>query len=257
MNAIIIQNTEEIASLNEYADAYILPLQDFSINYPHTFNLEDIKKVQNSGKEVFVIVNKNIHNNELEKLKKVLLELDKLKLNGLFFYDIAVLTLKNKLKLKTPLVWSQEHLTTNYQTVNFWYDKGVQYAYLSSELSKTEIEEISKHSKAILFANIFGYQPMFTSRRHLVKNYLKYFRLESKNQNKKITKEGKGYPIIDQKNGTTVYSNYILNVKEALPVKYLVYNTALIDDVEKIFKTDFPLEQGFLDKEIIYKVRKK
>ena len=259
MKAVIVQSVKEAEELIQYVDTYILPVKNFSINYPNTFTLDEVKEILGFGKEVFVMVNKNIHNSELESLEKLLLELDTLNIKGIFFYDIAVLTLKNKHKLKTDLVWSEEHLTTNYKTINFWYDKGVKYAYLSSELTKEEIDDISKKTKATLFINVFGYLPMFTSRRHLVNNYLKYFNLKDDNKSKKILKEGKSYPIVDKKEGTTVYSNYILNAtSEQFNVKYLVYNSYLIPDIKEVFVNNkYAKETGFLYEEVIYKVKKK
>lgn len=258
MKAVIVKNVKEAQQISKFIDAYILPLENFSINYPNTFTLKEVKEIKKLGKEIFVMVNKNIHNHELKLLEKILLEVEKLNINGIFFYDIAILTLKNKLKLKTELVWSAEHLTTNWQTINFWYDLGVKYTYLSSELTKDEIDEISKQAKATLFVNVFGYQPMFTSRRHLVENYLKYFKIDDNRGYKTIYKENKSYPIFDKKEGTTVYSNYILNaLSETFNVKYLVFNTTFIDDVEKIFTDSKTKETGFLYEETIYKVKKK
>ena len=159
----------------------------------------------------------------------------------------------------------EPHLTTNYGTVNYWYNKGIEYAYLSSELTKREIDEIKNNTKAKLFVNVFGYIPMFTSRRHLVKNYLDTFNLKSKNQNS-IRKEGKTYPINDTDLGTTVYSNYILNATsvDLKNIDYLVFNSNFIDekDFKEVLKkhkdkkeNKFPIETGFLYSETIYKVK--
>lgn len=263
--ATIISSINEAKSIKDYCDAYLLPIKGLSINYIHTFSLEDISKIKKLNREVFVIINKNIHNSELDFLEKTLKEIEKLNINGIVFYDIAVVNLKQKLNLKTPLVWNQEHLTTNYGTVNYWYKKGVEYAYLSSELTKREIDEIKNNTKAKLFVNVFGYIPMFTSRRNLVKNYLETFSLKSQNKNT-IKKEGKTYPINDTDLGTTVYSNYILNAITLAfsTIDYLVFNSNLINandfiEVLKDFKehkeNKFPKETGFLYKETIYKVK--
>ncbi len=262
--AVIINNIESALEIKDYTDAFFLPIKDLSINYPNTFTLEEIKKLKKINKEIFIILNKNIHNNELEKLKETLNKIEKLNINGIIFYDIAIVNLKQKLNLKTPLVWHQEHLTTNYGTVNYWYEKGITSAYLSSELTKREIDEIKKHTKAKIFINVFGYIPMFTSKRHLVQNYLDTFNLKTKNNNNKIIKEGKNYIINDTKEGTTVYSNYILNPKEKdLTADYLVFNSNFIDnkDFKEVLinynkeKNNFPKETGFLYKETIYKVK--
>ena len=247
--AIIVKSVEEAKEID--ADAYLLPLKDLSINYQNTFTIEEIKEIKKLNKEVFVFINKNIENSEIEILKETLIKLDKLDINGIIFYDIAVVELKEELKLKTNLVWHQEHLTTNYGTVNYWYSKGVKYSYLSSELTKREIEEIKKNTKSKLFVNVFGYIPIFTSKRHLVENYKQTFNLDEKGN--KIYKEGKYYNIEDTKNGTTVFSDYILNIKEKIDVDYLVYNTNLIKNFKETLNSKE--ETGFLYKETIYKVK--
>ena len=263
--AVIINNIKEAKDIQDYIDAFLLPIENLSINYIHTFSLEKIKEIKKLNKEIFIIINKNIHNKELFLLEKTLKEIENLNINGVIFYDIALVNLKQKMHLKTPLVWNQEHLTTNYGTVNYWYNKGVEYAYLSSELTKREIDEIKNNAKAKLFVNVFGYIPMFTSKRHLVNNYLETFNLKSKNQNT-IRKEGKIYPINDTNLGTTVYSNYILNAVDIdfNKIDYLVFNSNLIDekdfinvlkDYKEKHKNKFPKETGFLYQETIYKVK--
>jgi len=118
----IVRNLNEISLLEPLVDAFIIPLKDFSINYESYFTLDEIKQI-NTEKEVFVSLNKNIHNNELDDLKKVLLELNELNINGVIFYDISVINLKIKLHLNYDMVWAQEHLTTNYSVINFWNKK--------------------------------------------------------------------------------------------------------------------------------------
>lgn len=258
MKTLIPKDLKMIKETSIYVDAFILPLEDLSTNYPNTFSIKQIAIAKNENKEIFVCINKNIHNDEIKKLEDSLKQIEKLKINGIIFYDIAIVNLKNKLNLKTPLVWHQEHLTTNYGTINYWYQKGCKYAYLSSELTKEEIGEIIKKSKAKLFVNIFGYVPMFTSKRNLITNYLKYFSLKDNKGNKKIYKENKFYPIIE-KDGTTVLSNYILNIKEEIKADYLVYNSYLIDDIIEVLKGNnkYKEENGFLYQKTFYKVKEK
>ena len=263
----VVKSIKQAESIKDLVSAFILPIDDLSINYENTFSISEIKKIVKM-KDTFVVVNKNIHNSELGYLEEVLLKLEKLNLEGIIFYDIAVVNLKNKLKLKTPLVWAQEHLTTNYKMINYWYDKGAEYAYLSSELTKAEMDEIVKNSKAKIFVNVFGYLPMFTSRRNLVNNYIDSFSLDNSDGVKKLFKEDKYYLITDTSIGTTVYSNYILNALDEnfSNYDYIVFNSNFISDDDfydvlvnfKKGKTDykFPFEKGFLYKETVYKVKK-
>ena len=97
--SVTVQNIKQAQDLVPYVDAYLLPVDNYSINYPNTFSIEDIKTIKQLGKEVFVIINKNIHNNELEGLRTLLLSVDKLNIEGIIFYDLAILNLKNKLNL--------------------------------------------------------------------------------------------------------------------------------------------------------------
>lgn len=252
--SVIITSIDQAVSIKEKVDAYLIPMKSLSINYQNTFNIEDIKIIKKLNKEVFVFINKNIENNELKQLEKTLKQIDKLDINGIIFYDVALVELKKKFNLKTNLVWHQEHMTNNYGTVNYWYKKGIKYAYLSSEITKREMDEIKEKTKAKIFVNVFGYIPMFTSKRHLVKNYIDTFNIKKKGNI--IYKEGKSYHIEDKKEGTTVYSNYILNVKDEINADYLVYNANLIPNFEEILKTNkLKEENGFLYQETIYKVK--
>jgi len=264
----IVRDYNQANDIKDFVDAFILPIKDYCINYGDDFTLEDVQDFKTLGKEVFLALNKNIHNDELDKLQDILLDIEKLGVDGIIYYDVALLKLRNELGLTTDLIWSQEHMVNNYGTINYWYEKGVKYAYLSSELTKDEISSIKKNSKSKLFVNMFGYIPMFTSRRHLVDNYINYFDLCHQNKNKNIYKEGKHYPISDTNHGTTVYSDYILNVldEDLSFIDYGVFNSYLINDDDfkeilynykyNIKNYKFPFEHGFLYNETIYRVKK-
>ena len=280
---IMPKSIDQIESLIEDIDGVIVGIKDLSINQPAYFTLDEIKKIneiiKNNGKEIFVSLNKNMFNKDLEILEYTLLQLDNLKLNGILYYDIAIVNFKKNLKLVTPLVWNQEHLTTNYLTSNFWYEYGAKYTMLSSEITLDEINEIALNANAKTMVPIFGYLPMFVSRRHLVKNYLDTFKIKDDSNINYIEKENKTYAIIDSNDGTIAYSNKCLNgINETLKlnVDYIVLNSFNInnatfkrvvsmynivnesnvqefkEEIDKMLDTD----TGFLYKETIYEVKK-
>lgn len=280
---IMPKSIDQIESLIEDIDGVIVGIKDLSINQPAYFTLDEIKKIneiiKNNGKEIFVSLNKNMFNKDLEILEYTLLQLDNLKLNGILYYDIAIVNFKKNLKLVTPLVWNQEHLTTNYLTSNFWYEYGAKYTMLSSEITIDEINEIKENAKAKIMVPIFGYLPMFVSRRHLVKNYLDTFKIKDDSSINYIEKENKTYAIIDSDDGTIAYSNKCLNgINETLKLNsdYIVLNSFNInnatfkrvvsmynivnesniqefkEEIDKMLETD----TGFLYKETIYEVKK-
>lgn len=280
---IMPKSIDQIESLIEDIDGVIVGIKDLSINQPAYFTLDEIKKIneiiKNNGKEIFVSLNKNMFNKDLEILEYTLLQLDNLKLNGILYYDIAIVNFKKNLKLVTPLVWNQEHLTTNYLTSNFWYEYGAKYTMLSSEITLDEINEIALNTNAKTMVPIFGYLPMFVSRRHLVKNYLDTFKIKDDSNINYIEKEDKTYAIIDSNDGTIAYSNKCLNgINETLKlnVDYIVLNSFNInnatfkrvvsmynivnesnvqefkEEIDKMLDTD----TGFLYKETVYEVKK-
>lgn len=267
-------------------DGVILGIQDLSVNLPFYIQVDDLNQYKNlkkEGKKIFIMLNKNMHNKDLEQLRKVMIELEQYSIDGVFYYDISVVNLKKELRVSYPIIWSQEHMTTNAGTCNFWASHGVEGAYLSSEITLEEIKEIRRNTDISLFVNIFGYLPMFDSKRHLVKNYLECFQLEKNGDLYYLEKEGNTYPIVDDKNGTTVYSAHILNaIKEVLELKnmgieYAVLNSFLIEesvfnqvinllqnlteenkeqvenDVNELCKQN--VDKGFLYTETIYKIK--
>ncbi len=280
---MVIPNKKNIDICLKYADAILLGIKDLSVNLSDTFTIEEIEsllpKLKENNIELFISLNKNMHSKDLDKLKDTLLVLDNLDIEGIFYYDISVLKLHEYYNLKTKLVWSQEHLTTNYSTMNYWYNEGVSFAYVSAELTLDEILLIRKNTNIKLIVPIFGYLPMFTSKRNLINNYLEYFNIDDKSNKYKIKKEGKEYTIVNNIYGTVVYSANILNglkefeILERNNIDYVTINSFDISDdiltkVLELYSTrsyssDEAIEElienvdkGFLYKETIYRVKK-
>ena len=275
---VIPSSKEQINSLMNYVDGFIIGLKDMSVNLPTYFNLFEIKEISellhDNDKELFVSLNRNMHNSDLRYLKEVLLEFEKYDITGILYYDISIVNLKKELELKNNLVFSEEHAVTNYTTINYWNNMGAKYAYLSNEITLHEIKDIHKNSNSELLVQVFGYVPIFVSERKLITNYKKQFNLKDNSNEYYIEKEGKKYPILEDKFTTEVYSNYILEaideIKELedIGIEYLVFNSFHIDnnvfdyiiksynhieskDLKKLLEN---ADKGFLYKETIYKV---
>lgn len=223
---IMISNLNQV---NLKCDGVIIGIKGLSVNMPAYFELENLKNID---KEVFVCLNKNMHNSDINYLKETLIKLNDYNIKGVIFYDLSIPNLARKLNLNYDLVWSQEHMTTNYNTINFWYDKNIKYTWVSNDITLREMKEIKENTNAKLMITLFGYLPMFVSRRHLVKNYLETFNLKDDSKINYMEKEGHIYPLVDS-NETIVYTNFILNgLKEKLLLDYdyIVLNSFLIDE---------------------------
>lgn len=280
---VIPKNKDEIANTLLYADAYLIGLNGLSVNMPTYFSelelFELIKYVQDNKKEIFIALNKNMHNKDIPYLKETMFKLDKALVNGISYYDIAVINIKKENHLNIDLIWNQEHLTNNYITSNYWFDHGSKYTMLSSEITLEEVSEIKESGKAKMILPVFGYLPMMVSKRHLVRNYLDTFKIEDNSNVYYLEHQSELYPIIDDTVGSLIYSSRILNGIRAtidLKMDYILLNSYLVDsktfyrvlkmfkevnntnvdelesEIDSLLKTD----RGFLYKETFYKVKK-
>lgn len=262
------------------ANCFIFGLKDFSSGYDNEIDIETIRDIkENFNIELFIAVNKNIFNRELDELKDKLIELDKIEVSGILFYDLSVLSLCKELNLKTNLVWNQTHMVTNYNTCNYYYDKGVNYGVISSEITLNEINEITSKTKMKFFLNIFGYQIMGYSKRHLLDNYFKATLSKRNNKRYIIKNHEEDYIIEEENNGNAIYNGKLLNGSEVVlkvNVDYLILNDfniskevfmkvlklykelidtkdeGLINKIDSIVGND----RGFFFKKTIYKVKK-
>lgn len=210
------------------ANAFIFGLLDYSSGYHNELSVEEIKEIRsNYDGELFIAVNKNMFNRELDDLEKKLIELDNLNINGILFYDIAVLSIHNRLNLKTPLVWNQTHMVTNYNTCNYYYDKGCKYGVVASEITLDEIKEIKEKTKMQLFVNVLGYQVMGYSRRSLLSNFFKSIDKKLEKDNYIIENNNEDYIVREEKHGNVFLFGKPLNgsvVIKDLDIDYVILN---------------------------------
>lgn len=273
-----IKNIKSILNTDNYV---LLGIEKYSVNTLN-INLDYIKEIIQEKSNVFLSLNKNISDSELNEVENLLLEISKLNIKGLFYYDVAIVNIVNRLKLDINLIWSAEHLTTNYFTINYWYEHGVKSTFLSNEITKQEIVDICNNTNSSIFVQLFGYIPMYVSKRHAVRNYLNHFDLDINSNKYYLFKEDKKYSIIDNNEGTMIYSNFIINgLREYVELKncidYVIINGyeigtdklfSVIDIFSKVNSTNIDefdntilnlfsnLEKGFLYEETIYRVKR-
>ena len=235
MKLLVGLNTRSILDYLDYTNSFIIGLKDFSINYQE-YTCEEIKKLREEypNIEIFVSINKNIFNSDLKDLEEKLEYLSKLNINGVLFYDLSILSIVKEKKLNIPLVWAQEHMTTNYNTCNYYYDKGCEYVYLSSEITVDEIKEIKEKSKIKLISFFFGYPDVSFTKRKLLTNYFLYHNLDKKKDWYTISSDNNKYFIKESKLGTRIlYGNVLNGIKpfnELVDVvDYCLLNEELMD----------------------------
>ena len=142
-----------------------------------------------------------------------------------------------------------------------YYLEYVDSVVVSSDLSKEEIKLVVKNAnkKVVVFA--FGLKALMYSRRNLVTNYEKHFKIEENNI-LDASINNKYFKFIESKEGTKVYAYPYYNALELLEldnVLYFWYDPILLD-VENIIKVlhgdtkSIETSPIFLDKKTVYKV---
>lgn len=251
--------------LNSKAEGVILPLEGLSVNSSIYFSIEDIKSIINlTSKEICVSINKIIHTEDLEILEEALIRLNKLSIRKIFFYDVSVINLCKRLGINKDLVIYQEHLNSSLYSNNFYSKRGIKYSTITNDITIEEINEIAKYNKLILIA--YGYLPIFYSKRHLITNYLEYIKANKLNNIYYIKNGEDKYPILEEKEGTTIFTKEpinLINEIDKVDVDYIILNAFNISNDEFMDMLNMFIEEkkttkeeyvGLLAHKTVYKV---
>ncbi len=283
MKLVVIPKNKHIDKfIKQNINTFIFGLDHFAINYPLLTILE-IKEVldKHPNIELFISINKNIFNKDLDQLNDVMQKLNTLPIKGVLFYDLAVLSIYQKNSFNYDLVWHQTHMVTNYNTCNYYYNKKVKYGVLASEITKDEMIEIKKNTKMHLFVFLIGHMIMSCSRRKLLTNFYESIGQKYDLTSKTITENNNEYIVNESNLGTNIITGDIINGIEYLQelnmagIEYGIINGLNIADdiLDKIVflaqdvlnnnssKSINELQElighntGFFNKKTIYKVK--
>ena len=267
----ILLKINDVKELSYEADGYILGIDKYSFLFGKTFNIDEIKKIKDDlkKKEIFVSFNRVIFNDELEDYKMKLKEIDDLGINGIIVGDIAALTYD----IKTNVILDQMHLNNSFYAINHYYNNGVYGTVLTNDITLSEINDIKKNTKSVLFKQVFGYPHLSTSKRKLISNYKEYFNINDASSIYEISEKNSNniYKIIEDNFGTHILGDKVLNLLSFdIDVDYKIVDGFMLGDVKKVLeifmnnkkdKNDwindtYNANYGFINKETIYRVKK-
>ena len=259
------ENIDKVLKLD--IEGIILSYDGLAVASNFYVNMDDIKEIRKITDKVIVVsLNKMIHNNDLAKLEEVLIELDRIGVDMVLFYDIAIIEIKKRLGLNIPLIISQEHLNTSINSNLFYFEQGVEGSLISSDITKEELLEIRKKTDKIIMFTGYGYLPIFYSRRYLITNYFTYIKKERQGDNYFIKHNDDYYPIVQDEYGTIIYTKEPVNLVNELDdlddIDYIVIDGFKASDLMNIIKSFIEkkkmngLYRGFFDTKSIYKVKK-
>ena len=245
----------------------MLYIDKLSVNSSFYINVDDIKKIDFKDKKIYLVMNKIMHNNDLDMVRDNLSRLKDMNVK-VMFYDIGVYNIACELGMIDKLVIYQDHLNASIGSNKFYYDLGITGSYITSDITGEELLEIKNNSKMDIYFMGYGYAPIFYSRRYLVRNYLKFIDKEDMCGKYKIVSDmGIEYPIVEEEYGTTIYSQEVINLINYLDeldkIDYIIMNGNMIDDNEYELMIDKFINKdkiddsylGFYNTKTIFKVK--
>lgn len=262
-NILIYVN--DINHIDDYrkagVSAFLFGLEGFCVGY-NTYSLDEISKVDVSNK--YILLNRVLDCKDIDALKEIITNISGV--TGLVFEDIGVYNLVKDLNLGIELILFQNHFGTNTKSINFWLDR-VDSMFVSNEITKEQISTIVDNVSKSVVLHLYGYNQVMYSRRLLLTNWSEEFDIPNKNTNVIVDRATKvKFRAIENEFGTVMYSDKIFNGKELLGlnnVKFYYVNTMLVDHSDVIdFLTNVNHmsdneDNGFLDRETIYKLKER
>lgn len=254
--------------LDKDIDGVILSVDKLSVNSSFYIDVDTIKEIDFKEKSLFISLNKIMHNSDLDNLRMVMSKLKNMNVR-ILFYDMAVYNISLEYDMKDKLVIYQEHLNASINSNNFYNKQGINGSYITSDITKEELLDIKKNTNMEIFFTVYGYLPIFYSRRYLVSNYLDYINVDKGNDYQILSDMGDIYPISEEEFGTTIYTKEVVNLINYLDdlkeIDYLVLNSNNIDNLEfnkivdKFINHDKMVDcyLGFFDRKTIYVVKNK
>lgn len=264
MSKIIVKpnNINDINMLlKKNIDGIIFPIEYLSVESSFSISIEEVCGIK-TNKEKIVLINKIMHNNDLEELTRVLNIIKTSDISKIMFYDLSVYTLSKKLNTSKDLVIYQEHLNRSINSNNFYNKLGINYSYISSDITYDEIKEIKDKTNMKLFYLVYGRMPLFCSKRYLLSNYFKYINKNYEKGNYFIKNKDNKLNIIEEDNATVIYSdiiNLINSDTSIIDYKVLDFtNNDNYDVIEELInnkKNGKEYYLGFYNTKTIFKVK--
>lgn len=260
---VIPNNKDEINILsNKNITEFIIGVKDLSI-YNFELGIEEIIELKKElNINITIAINKMIHNSDLDYVKKVLL---KVKNTGIsiLFQDLGVFNIIKDLKLNNKLIIYGEHLNLSIGSNSFYKEQGINSTYISSDITYREINNIKDRTMMEVYYTVYGYLPIFYSRRRLITNYFKYIDKDKEDDNYYIFDKDNKYMIKEKEYGTIIYSplvNLINEMDKIMNIDNYVIDLSYTDDLSIIdkFINNEKVDNtytGFFDRETIFKLK--
>lgn len=242
---LLVTNDTIVEKLKEESNiTFLFPLEDFSVGFPHSFKIHDIKP-QHS----YIFVNRILDHEGIMNFKSLIDSLPS-NIEGIVFDDIGVLNVLLESNSNLKKVLFLNHLNCNYESINSWLEY-VDSVVPSVDITLDEIDEILHMSNKPLVLYTFGHVNIMYSRRTLITNYNKNFNASEKDVSDLEEKASKQkFKIIEDNYGSVIYTGKPFNglvLKHKDNVLFNLINTVFLTDEEviSIIKSGNNLEEKY------------
>jgi len=242
-----LKTIEELDMLNQLGVDVFSVDTKFTTKRISMFDLDDIKQIvdyaTNHLKQVYVLINRMIHQMDLEDLNAYLKALKNIRISGIVINDLTVYVLAKKLGMETKIIYQPGTMNTDSFSATYFSKRSMKGITLSREITLQEIKMISDSHQDIECSIIgHGYLDMFYSKRQLITNYVLHKNMQGEdvvnNFNMRLNEEIRPndfYPIVEDEFGTHIFrSNKLISYLELEELNELIQDFF----IERLFIED-------------------
>ncbi len=201
------------------ATAFAVGTPEFTDRHYNQYTMSELSDLslwcQQANIKLNVFVNRMFEEEELEDLVHHLLSLKMLQVDGIYFSDMAVFAIAEKLEMEERCIYDPETMMTNGMDANEMIRLGCGRVVVAKEITLDEILAMSA-SCPQLEVMIHGHACMSYSKRKLLSNYFRYIQKEIPVEDREDlslmeSTRNEKMPIVESKYGTSIYTPYVLS----------------------------------------------
>ena len=244
---------ELILNINQYnyeqfldskIDIIQIGLDKFCVGYLHTYSLDllpnIIEKIHSHNKKIYLSMNIISNQETIQNLVNIISQLSSLDIDGFVLSDFGFLQVLKENKLEHKVIFNPVTNITNKYSASIANNFNIHHCCLANELNINDILEISNYTNGNVELLAQGYYQICNSKRLLLTNFFKKYKLKNTSDYYYIKEENRdyAYPIIEIDNDTLIYIDkqrcILPYLKEILKtnIKYLRIDTMFLKDEE-------------------------
>lgn len=241
---------ELILNINQYdysmflsskINTIIIGIENFSCGYLKTYKLEDISKITKeihlANKKIYLSFNIIASESTIKDLQNKMDMIKDFEVDGFVVSDFGIFQLFKENSLTRKIVFNPITNVTNKYSSKLFNEMGINHVCLANELNIKDILEVADYTSGNIEILAQGYYQICNSKRPLLTNFFKQFKLKSTSNHYYIKEESRdyAYPIMEVDNEIFVYIdkqrcilNYFKEIKN-VNIKYIRIDTVFMD----------------------------